>query len=366
MGPLEARRSGEMEREWMESATLPAQQRFLFTRHLALLFGSGVPLVRSLEALAEQADHPTTAEVLWCLQRDLERGQPLSRACARFPEIFGPTYVAVLQVAEQSGALHRSLMQLAEWLEQEAASRRSLAALLAYPLFILGLTLLMSLWMCWAVLPPILAGLEGVALPWPTRLLMLATALLQKPLGLALVAGLSLGGLGLSYRTWLRPPVGLRFWFWQQVVRVPVLGVALRDWALLRYCAAAEILLESGSSLVTSLTLAPRAAGNPWLADDSSRLCTALEHGQELAAVLQTRPLLYGRLLPALVLAYSESGLLSRGFARARRGLEQEVESRFAVLRQALEPLLLAVLGGLVLFFLLSVMLPLYAQLQQL
>ena len=54
MGSLEPRRSGEMEREWMESATLPAQQRFLFTRHLALLFGSGVPLVRSLEALAER------------------------------------------------------------------------------------------------------------------------------------------------------------------------------------------------------------------------------------------------------------------------------------------------------------------------
>ena len=56
----------------------------------------------------------------------------------------------------------------------------------------------------------------------------------------------------------------------------------------------------------------------------------------------------------------------AEGFARARRGLEQEVESRFSVLRQALEPLLLVVLGGLVLFFLLSVMLPLYAQLQQL
>ena len=349
----------------MESVTLPAQERFLFTRHLALLFGSGVPLVRSLEALSNQADHPVLAEVLWSLQRELQRGSPLSKACARFPEIFSPTYVAVLRVAEQSGALHRSLLQLAEWLEQESASRRAMVGLLAYPCFIFGLTLLMALWMCWAVLPPILAGLEQGPVPWPTRLLMLITGGLQRPLGWALVLGLVWGGLGLGYRTWLRPPVGWRFAFWKQAVRIPVVGVALRGWALLRYCAAAEILLESGTTLLTTLKLAPRASGNPWLADDSSRLCSALEQGEELASSLQLRPWLYGGLLPALVLAYSESGLLSRGFARARRSLEQEVETRFSMVRQALEPILLLGLGSLVLFFLLSVMLPLYAQLQQ-
>ncbi len=369
MGSVDTtRRHGEMDSQWMESATIPAHHRYLLTRHLALLFGAGVPLLRCLEILAAQSDHPTLSEVLWSLQRDLQQGHRLSSACSRFPAIFSGTYVAVLKVAEESGALHRSLLQLAHWLEMESKTKQALVSLVAYPLFILGLTGVMALWMCWAVLPGILEGVResGSQVPWPTMILMYIVKLFQEPLGSVLIVLALASGLGFGYRTQLRPPVGLRFWFWKTAARVPMAGGALRDWALMRYCAAAELLLEAGTPLISTLQFAPMASGNPWLADDSTRLCRALETAQDLGESMSYQAWLYGGLLPALLLAYGESGRLSLGFRRTRLMLEEEVESQFQMVRQALEPILLLVLASIVLFFLLSVMLPLYAQLQDL
>jgi type II secretory pathway component PulF len=355
-----------MDPQWMAQVTLPAKHTFLFTRHLAILFGAGVPLMRCLDILAEQADHPVLAEILWSLSKDIHGGMHLSSGCARYPRIFSDTYVSVLKVAEQTGQLHQSLMQLADWQERDEKQRQQLQSALTYPVVVLSLTLGLSLWLCWAILPGILQGLQdtNTGLPWPTRALMGFVSLLHQPLGAALIVGLLIGGVGSGYSFWRKPPEQWRRPLWRVLLRLPLLGVALRDSSVIRYCAACQVLLQGGADLLRSLRLAGRASGNPLLLEDQWRLRQAVEEAHSMSDAMNEERWLYGPLLPALVGGCEETGSLEPAFRRTREFLEEEVTYRFHLVQQAIEPVLLLILAALVLFFLLSVMLPLYAQLR--
>lgn len=365
--PLSDRRLGQMDAHWMARARLPNLEVLQFTRHLAMLFGSGVSLVRCLDVLLEQADNPVLAEVLWSISRDLQGGRSLSAACARFPGIFESTYVSVLKVSEMTGQLHQSLAQLAQWQERDGKQRSQLKAALMYPAFVLTLTLAMSLWLCYSILPGILAGLVGSGeLPLPTRLLMGFVNLIRHPLGIAGLLALIGSGVGGGIHLWRNPSERMRRWLWSLLLPLPVVGPALRDCSLVRYCAAAQVLLRGGTDLLRMLHLSAQASGNPWLHEDERRLRKAVEEADSLGWAMGERRELYGPLLPSLVGGCEETGSLEPAFFRTAMFLEDEVVYRFQVLQQALEPILLLFLAVLVLFFLLSVMLPLYSQLQSL
>jgi type II secretory pathway component PulF len=365
--PLSDRRLGQMDAHWMARARLPNQEVLQFTRHLAMLFGSGVSLVRCLDVLLEQADNPVLAEVLWSISKDLQGGRSLSAACARFPGIFHSTYVSVLKVSEMTGQLHQSLTQLAQWQERDSKQQAQLKAALMYPAFVLTLTLVMSLWLCYSILPGILAGLAGSGeLPLPTRLLMGFVHLIRQPLGVGGLLALVVSGVGGGIHFWRNPSERARRRLWSLLLPLPVVGPALRDCSLVRYCAAAQVLLHGGTDLLRMLDLAAQASGNPWLDEDKFRLRQAVENAESLGRALGQRRELYGPLLPSLVGGCEEIGSLEPAFVRTAMFLEDEVVYRFQVLQQALEPILLLFLAVLVLFFLLSVMLPLYSQLQSL
>ncbi len=351
----------------MARARLPGVMVLQFVRHLSMLFGSGISLVRSLEVLLEQADHPVLAEVLWSISRDLQSGRSLSAACARFPRIFESTFVSVLKVSEMTGQLHSSLVQLAEWQERDGRQQAQLRSALMYPIFVLTLTLVMSFWLCYSILPGILAGLVGSGeLPLPTRLLMSFVTLIRQPLGILLVCALVAGSLGGGIHLWRNPSERMRRRAWSVLLRLPVVGPALRDCSLVRYCAAAQVLLRGGTDLLKMLYLSAQASGNPWLYEDERRLRKALEEAESLGSAMGERRDLYGPILPSLVGGCEEIGSLEPAYFRTGQFLEDEVVHRFQVLQQALEPILLLFLACLVLFFLLSVMLPLYSQLQTL
>ena len=365
--PLSDRGLGRMDAQWMSRARLPSQLTLQFTRHLSVLFGSGVSLVRCLEVLLEQADHPVLAEVLWSISRDLQSGRSLSAACNRFPRIFESTFVSVLKVSEMTGQLHASLSQLAEWQERDGRQLSQLRAALMYPTFVLTLTLVMSLWLCYSILPGILAGLVGNGeLPLPTRLLMSFVHLIRQPLGVLAMVAIIAGGLGGGIHFWRNPSESMRRRIWGWLLPLPVVGPALRDCSLVRYCAAAQVLLRGGTDLLKMLHLSAQASGNPWIFADERRLRKAVEEAESLGWAMGERRDLYGPILPSLVGGCEEIGSLEPAYFRTGQFLEDEVVYRFQVLQQALEPILLLILACLVLFFLLSVMLPLYSQLQTL
>ena len=276
-------RLGEMDPQWMRQARLPNQRLLQFTRHPAVLFASGVPLLRCLEVIEQQADHPVLAEMTWSLSKDVQSGRRLSAAFDRFPGIFAPTFVAVIRLAELTGQLHLSLARLADWQERDARQRSQLKAALIYPAFVLALTLVMSLWMCYAILPGILEGLRNTSeLPWPTLFLMHFVSAIRRPLGILFLLALLGSSLGGGVRLLRNPPQGWEGWVWRRLLKWPVVGPAMRDCALVRYCAAAQILVGGGSDLLRTLTIAAAASGNPCLVDDQSRLRRAVEQAEPL------------------------------------------------------------------------------------
>ena len=103
----------------MNRVRLPGSEVVIFTRQLQVLLGSGVPIARALEVLAEQTDRADSGEVFFSLQRLVLEGRYLSAALSRFPAVFSAMYIGLVRVGEQTGQLTDSISLLAEWLEEE-------------------------------------------------------------------------------------------------------------------------------------------------------------------------------------------------------------------------------------------------------
>ena len=359
---LQQRVSGGHETsEWMRSARVPAGVVTVFTRQLALMLSSGIPLDAALEALRAQATHPTMAEVCYTLHDLILQGVSLSEALERFPRVFPSVFHPVVQIAEKSGTLVANLMQLAEWTEREHRLQRRVLAAISYPLLVLALGLLITLSLFIWVLPPFLEMMQsiGVSLPLTTRGLLLLSEVLRTP-GFWLAAAAL---LGLFYSD---PPPLARRGFWRLLLRLPVLSRLVQRALLTRYVFALQALVEAGCDAPTTWRLAARCSGNPYLMGDSLRLVQCVCEGQTPSQAMKDRAPLYGGLLIRFVTAAEESGRFSQLYRNLRRLLEDELEHNLEVASRSLEPLLLGGVGVGLATWLLSIFTPLYAHLSKL
>jgi len=354
-------RGGHETAEWMRSARVPASQVAVFTRQLALMLSSGIPLDAALEALRAQANHPTMAEVCYTLHDLVSQGICLSEALNRFPKVFPSVFQPVLQIAEKSGTLVANLMQLADWSEREHRLKRRVLAAVSYPLLVLALGLLITLSLFLWVLPPFLEMMQslGVSLPLATRCLLLLSHMLHTP-------GFWLAGAALVGLCYSDPPFWARHGFWRLLLKLPVMSRLVQRALLTRYVFALQALVEAGCDVRTTWRLAARCSGNPYLMGDALRLVNCVCEGQTPSQAMQARSSLYSGLLIRFVTAAEESGRFSQLYRSLRSLLEDELEHNLEVASRSLEPLLLGGVGVGLATCLLSIFTPLYAHLSKL
>lgn len=335
--------------EWMARARVSPREIGLMTRQLAGLLNAGVNLSRALQALTEQSVQPVLTEVLYTVEQSIRQGSYLSQAVARFPRVFPPVYVAMLRVGERTGGLVLCLERLAEWLDRDDRVRRRVAAALAYPLFVLGLSMLLTLALfCW-VLPPFLGMLVGMNIPLPlvTRLMVGLVDCLRNPFCWLIC-------LGAGWLLWQ----SARSWSW---LGVPVVGDTLRCLCVVRFCSAAEAQLRSGGEMLLAWTLAGEATGHPLYRDDARLLVEHLKAGGDVADHLARRRDLYPPGLVHLARAGQETARLGEALARVRVLYESEIDYRVEVLGALLQPLMLGLISFIMIFTMTSIFLPLYA-----
>ncbi len=326
----------------------------LFTKQLAVLVGSGVPLHEALESLVDREDRSTIGSLIVPeLGYAVASGHRFSAALSRFPQVFPKTYTALIRGSEESGQMVAVLEALNTWLEAQNRIRMQVKKALTYPVFVIVLTTALTFALFKFFVPQILNTVVelGAELPLPTRMLMGLVSLLESPLFWFLMLNL------VAWAIWyLRSENGYRQ-FLSFCHTLPVLGPILQMSNGAKYAMSLSMLLGSGVGLLKAVALAAEASESPFYQWDSKRLLRELTEGRSLGEALEDSPF-YPLLLIDMVKVGDETGLMVKLLDRCAEMLEEDTRHRLDILVNLLEPLVLGTVSVIIGSITVAIMLP--------
>ncbi|OGX28662.1 MAG: hypothetical protein A3B78_00985 [Omnitrophica WOR_2 bacterium RIFCSPHIGHO2_02_FULL_67_20] len=327
------------------------------TRQLADLLGGGLPLLNALTLLAKQTEQPGLRRVIESLAGAVRDGRALSEALRDHPRVFPPLYRSMILAGEVGGGLEAALSRLAELGEHEAELRSRLLSASAYPLFVFCIAILMCVFLMAYVIPTLsLVFLEtGQLLPLPTRLL-LAVSRAFTDWWWALGAGAA--GAGWALRRWYASAAG-RSAIDRALLTAPGVGPLLRRLETGRFARNLGIMLGQGVPILQSLEVAAGNVGNATLRRAVADVRDAVRDGSSLArALAATRG--FPVFVSNMVAVGEESGTVDAALLKVAGAYERELDRTLRTLTTILEPVLLVAVGGIVMFIVLAMVLPVF------
>ena len=327
----------------------------LATRQIASLLTAGLPVAQALGATIEQAEDRGLREVLAAVRSDVFGGHRLAEALGQFPREFPDVYRASVAAGEDSGELAGVMERLAAYLEDRLALRGKVLAAFLYPALVTLVALAIVIFLMTYVVPQVVEVFRNSrqGLPWPTRLLLGASALVREGWLWILLAALA--GF-FSYRGWLALP-GRRLVRDRWLLGLPLFGRILRGVDTARFASTLAILAGAGVPLLRALEAARGTLANAVLASAVGEIIEAVREGQPLAAALG-RLKVFPPVLVHLAASGEATGQLAPMLERAATNLSREAERRALALSTLLEPLLILAMGAVVLGIVLAVLMP--------
>lgn len=327
------------------------------TRQLADLLGGGLPLLNALTLLAKQTEQLALQRVIEALADAVRDGQALSEALAAHPQVFPPLYRSMVKAGEAGGGLEQSLSRLADLGEHDAELRSRVVSASVYPVFILCLAFGMTVFLLVYVVPKLsLVFLEtGQLLPVPTRILLRVSDLVVH-WWWALLAGLVV--LGWGARRWYASPRG-RAVIDRRLISLPGVGLLVRKLETSRLTRSLGTLVGQGVPILQALDVVASNVANAALRSTIQEICAQVQEGSTLADALSST-----RQFPAfvsnMVAVGEESGTIDTALTKIATTYEREVDRTVQALTTLLEPALLVAVGGIVMFIVLAMLLPVF------
>jgi general secretion pathway protein F len=327
----------------------------VWTRQLAGLVTSGLPLERALTALADEAEDPRQRELVAHLKSEVNAGSAFARALASAPREFDEVYCAVVAAGEQSGALGAVLERLADDLEARQALKAKLIGATLYPAIVSLIAVVIVVFLVTYVVPQVASVFTSSKRALPTlTVVMLGISAFVRSWGWLVVLALGAGAatLLLSLRN-----EAFRQRFDAAWLRLPLVGRLARGYNAARFSGTLAMLAGAGVPILKALQAAAETLSNRALRADAMDALVQVREGAPLASALAAKKRFPG-LLAMFARLGEQTGQLPQMLARAASQQSAEVQRRALALATLLEPLLIVVMGVLVMLIVLAVLLP--------
>ena len=327
----------------------------IWTRQLAGLVASGLPLERALTALTDESEDDKQRNLVASLRAEVNGGSTFGRALAQHPNEFSAIYVGVIAAGEQSGSLGLVLERLAEDLEESQALKSKLMGAALYPAIVTLIAIVIVMFLVGYVVPQVANVFAGTkrALPFLT-VAMLAISSVVRSYGLLMLGLLVVGGI--TGRFALRNE-SLRERFDAFTLTLPIVGRLARDYNAARFASTLAMLAGAGVPILKALQAAAETLSNRAMRADALDALLLVREGAPLASALGQK-----KRFPGLVSMFArlgeQTGQLPVMLQRAAAQLGNEVQRRAMALATILEPLLIVAMGGVVMLIVLAVLLP--------
>jgi len=310
-----------------------------FTRLLSSLLAAGVPLSRALVILCREASTPAAAAKWKQIYDSVVDGISLADSMATMPETFPRVYVAMVSAGEAGGFLDLVLAQIADFQMREKDLRSKVMAAMLYPaiLFVLAVAVLIVLMTFFIPKFQTMFDSFGGQLPLLTRIIV-GTSHWIRSYGIFI--GIGLIAVGFTVRNWITSERGRRVWE-GLIIRMPVLGPLLSQFAMARFCRMLGTLLNAGVPLVQALNVARRSIGNQILVDAVSNSIERVKEGAQLGASLADCRSLFSSSILEMISVGEESGKLDQELVRIATVTEGDLDRNLKTAVALLEPLML-------------------------
>jgi general secretion pathway protein F len=334
----------------------------IWTRQLAGLVSSGLPLERALTSLSDEAEKAPERELVAMLRAEVNGGAPFAKALAQHPREFSAIFVAVIGAGEQSGNLGLVLDRLADDLEAQQALKSKLIGAALYPAIVSLVAIVIVLFLVTYVVPQVAHVFAGSkhALPILTVIMIGVSDFLRSYGWLLLLA---IGLLAVGARAAL---ANERFHekFDAAWLNLPIIGKMSRSYNSARFASTLAMLAAAGVPILKALQAASETLSNRAMRTDAQDALVLVREGAPLASALAQKKRFPG-LLPMFARLGEQTGQLPLMLQRAATQLSTEVQRRAMQFATILEPLLIVAMGLVVMLIVLAVLLPII-QLNQL
>lgn len=330
----------------------------IFTRQLAVMMKSGVPLLQAFDIVGRGHDNPSVSKLLMDIKTDVETGSSLQQAFMKYPLYFNALFCNLIGAGEAAGILDALLDRLATYMEKTEALKSKIKSALTYPIAIIAVALIITAVIMIFVIPAFKELFEGFGanLPTPT-VVMMAISDFFVEYWYAIF-----GILGGSLYTF--------FYFWKRskkvqdamdrlMLKLPIFGPLIRKAVIARWTRTLATMFAAGVPLVDALDSVAGAAGNVVYFDATKAIQREVSSGNGLTASMDATGLFPSMVLQMCAIG-EEAGSLDGMLSKVADFFEAEVDDAVEALSSLMEPVIMVVLGTLIGGMVVAMYLPIF------
>ncbi len=329
----------------------------MFSRQMASLTRSGVPITNGIRGLASTIKNPMFEKALSQIAEDLEKGNSLSTSLNKHPKIFSDLYISLIHVGENTGQLDESFRQMASYLNLERQTTRSVKQATRYPMFVIIAISIAIAVINVFVIPAFKSVFDsfGGQLPWQTQVLIAVSDFMVNWWYLLLFL---IGSSIFGFIKWKKTPEGRLKWD-QIKLKLPLVGGIFYRAILGRFARTFSVVLKAGVPIEQGLAVVARAMGNVYIGNKVADMRKGIERGEAFTTTAHKAGL-FSPLVMQMLAVGEETGRVDEMLEDVASFYEEEVEYDLKNLSSVIEPILIVAIGIMVLILALGVFLPLW------
>jgi type IV pilus assembly protein PilC len=329
-----------------------------FTRQLAVMMKSGVPLLQAFDIVAKGHSNPTVQRLLLSIKGEVETGSSLAQAFGKFPLQFDALYVNLVRAGEAAGILDSLLDRLATYKEKILAIKGKIKSALFYPTAVISVAFLVTAVIMIFVIPAFKQVFSsfGADLPAPTLVVIAISDFFVA--NWWWMFGLIAGTIWFFFYTWKRS-VKMQAFMDRLMLRLPIFGNVIRKATMARWARTLATMFAAGVPLVEALDSVAGASGNHVYYVATKQIQQEVSTGTSLTQSMQNSAV-FPNMVLQMVSIGEEAGSLDAMLSKVADFFEQEVDDAVEALSSLMEPLIMVVLGTLIGGMVIAMYLPIF------
>lgn len=337
------------------------KEKIFFTRNLKVMISAGIPLPRALRTLADVTKNAKFKKTLLELEEDLSRGQSFSESLKKFPDVFSDFFRSLVKAGEESGTMEDVLSNLTQQMEREYDLKSKITSAMVYPAVIISAMMGIGALMLVMVVPKLAETFDslGVELPATTKaVIFLGTFLAQKWYFALILVGI----LVFLFRMAARSEKGKKF-IDDAMLKIPVISQLIQKTNSAYTVRTLGSLVNSGVPLINSLEITAGILGNIHYKNAILKSAEEVKTGKKLSQALRDHGKVYPQVVIQMIEVGEETGETSEILQKLADFFEEEVTNATKNLSAVVEPVLMLIIGGVIGFFAISMLQPMYSML---
>jgi type IV pilus assembly protein PilC len=330
----------------------------LFTRQMATMMKSGVPLLQAFDIVGKGAANAAVGKLLLDIKTDVETGSALNQAFRKYPIHFDQLYCNLVEAGEQAGILDQLLDRLATYKEKTQAIISKIKSALFYPISVIVVAFIVTAVIMIFVVPQFKEIFRnfGADLPGPTLVVMAISDFFVQYW--YIIFGAVGGGVYAFLYTWKRSEK-VQIFMDRLLLRLPVFGPVIRKATIARWTRTLSTMFAAGVPLVEALDSVGGASGNYVYREATKQIKAEISTGSSLTVAMQNANIFPNMVIQMIAIG-EESGQLDQMSGKVADFFEQEVDDAVDALSSLMEPMIMVVLGVLIGGIIIAMYLPIF------